>query len=40
MEGEWPCYRGGHFNGGSMIMLQEVSIMEPELSCYRGGQFK
>ena len=22
MEGEWSCYRGGHFNGGSMVMLQ------------------
>ena len=21
MEGEWSCYRGGHFNGGRMVML-------------------
>ena len=21
LEGEWSCYGGGHFNGGSMIML-------------------
>ena len=21
MEGEWPCYRSGHFNGGRMVML-------------------
>ena len=27
MEGEWSCYRGGHFNGAR------------EWSCYRGGQF-
>ena len=20
-EGEWSCYRGGKFNGGSMVML-------------------
>ena len=22
MEGEWSCYRGGHFNKGRMVMLQ------------------
>ena len=22
MEGEWSCYRGGHFNGGRMVMLR------------------
>ena len=22
MEEEWSCYRGGHFNGGRMVMLQ------------------
>ena len=22
MEGEWSCYRGGQYNGGSMVMLQ------------------
>ena len=21
MEGEWSCYRGGQFKGGSMVML-------------------
>ena len=26
MEGEWPCYRGGHFNGGRMAMLQKWSL--------------
>ena len=39
MEGEWPCYRGGQFNGGRMVMLEVVSLMEGECSCYRGGQF-
>ena len=22
IEGEWSYYRGGHFNGGRMVMLQ------------------
>ena len=26
MEGEWLCYRGGHFNGGRMVMLQKWSL--------------
>ena len=26
MEGEWSCYRGGHFNGGRMVMLQKWSL--------------
>ena len=26
MEGEWSCYRGGHFNGGRMVMLQTWSL--------------
>ena len=26
MEGEWLCYRGGHFNGGSMTILQRSSV--------------
>ena len=26
MEGAWPCYRGGHFNGGIMVMLQKQSL--------------
>ena len=25
MEGAWSCYRGGHFNGGKMVMLQSWS---------------
>ena len=29
-EGEWSCYRGGHFNGGRMVMLQRWSLMEGE----------
>ena len=39
MQAEWSCYRGGHFNGGTMVMLEVVSLMEGEWSCYRGGQF-
>ena len=23
---EWLCYRGGHFNGGGMVMLQKWSL--------------
>ena len=38
MEGTWLCYRGGHFNGRRMVMLQ-VTLMEEEWSCYGGGQF-
>ena len=26
MEGEWSCYRGGHFNGGRMVMLQRWPV--------------
>ena len=26
MEGAWSCYRGGHFNGGKMVMLQMWSV--------------
>ena len=22
VEGEWSCYRGGHFNRGKIVMLQ------------------
>ena len=31
MEGEWPCYRGGQFNAGRMVMLQKVTeiVMVP-----------
>ena len=50
MEGEWSCYRGGHYwrenshvtevtNGGRMVMLQRWSLMEGEWSCNGGGQF-
>ena len=39
MEGEWSCYRGGHFNGWRMLMLQKWSLMEGEWSCYTGGKF-
>ena len=36
MEGEWSCYRGGHFNGARMVMLQRWCLMEGPWSCYRG----
>ena len=26
MEGEWSCYEGGQFNGGSMFMLHRWSV--------------
>ena len=26
MEGEWLCYRGGHFDGGKMVTLQRWSV--------------
>ena len=26
MEGKWSCYRGGHFNGERMVMLQKRSL--------------
>ena len=26
MEGEWSCYRGGHFIGWRMVMLQRWSL--------------
>ena len=26
MEGEWSCYRSGHFNGGKMVTLQRWSV--------------
>ena len=26
MEGEWSSYRGGHFDGGRMIMLQRWPV--------------
>ena len=30
MEGEWLCYGGGQFNGGSMVMLPKVTLMKGE----------
>ena len=26
IQGEWSCYRGGHFNGGKMVTLQRWSV--------------
>ena len=51
MEGEWSCYRGGHYwrenshatevvtNGGSGYVTEVVSLVEGEWLCYRIGQF-
>ena len=38
MESEWSCYRGGHFNGGRMVMLWRWPN-EGEWLCYRGSLF-
>ena len=35
MEGEWSCYGGGQFKGGTEV----VTLMEGEWSCYRDGHF-
>ena len=33
MEGEWSCYRGGHFNGGRMVVTKVATcLMEGEWS--------
>ena len=34
MEGEWSCYRSGHFIGGRMVMLRMWSVLWRE-----NGQF-
>ena len=40
MEGEWSCYRSGHFYEGIMFMSTEMaSLMEGAWSCYRCGHF-
>ena len=39
MVGEWSCYRGGHFKGGRMVILQRWCLIEGAWSCYRGGQY-
>ena len=30
VQGEWSCYRGGHFNGGRMVTLQKWSLQWTE----------
>ena len=30
IEGEWSCYRSGHFNGGKMVTLQRWSVYRKE----------
>ena len=39
MEGKWSCYRGGQFNGGSMVITEVAILIEGECSCYRSGHF-
>ena len=33
MDGEWSCYRGGHFNGGRMVVTKDTCLMEGEWPC-------
>ena len=42
MEGTWSCYRGGQFNGGSIVMLRRLfnSSMEGEWSLLRRWSLK
>ena len=41
MEGEWSCYRIGHFNEERNGHVTEIaSLLEGEWSCYGSGQFK
>ena len=40
MEGAWSCYRGGHFNGGKMVVTELVSVgRENGYELARIGQF-
>ena len=36
MEGACSCYIGGQFNGGRMVMLQVVTLMEGELTLQKS----
>ena len=38
MEGAWSCYRGVHFNGRRMVMLQKRSFYWREKSHVRGSE--
>ena len=33
MEGEWSCYRGGHFNGGRMVIVRRMVMLQ-----FNGGK--
>ena len=37
IEGVWSCYRSGHLNEGSMVILhtEVITSIEGEWSCYR-----
>ena len=39
MEGEWSCYRSGHFNGAIVVVTEVNSLIQGKRSCYRGGHF-
>ena len=40
MEGEWSCYRSGHFIGGENgHVMDVVSFIEGNVSFYRGAHF-
>ena len=32
LEGEWPCYVGGHFQGLNIVILPRWSVVEREWS--------
>ena len=38
MEGEWSCYGGGQFNGGTMVMLRKMSLEWREKGHVRGSE--
>ena len=39
MEGEWSCYRGGHYWRENDHVTEVVSVMEVEWSYYSGFHF-
>ena len=39
MEGEWSCYRGGHYWSNNGHVTEVDSLMQGEWLCYGGGQF-
>ena len=39
MEGEWSCYRSGHFSGGRMVMLWRWTVQRRENHPYLDSRF-